>query len=218
MSDQFYGARFHTSDIAEETDQDTNNPVIDADSNSSQVPVDEDSIDEMPLDSFVAGVGSIYETPVKELAAAEAPVAVVDPVNETSFHEEAPIGEAIIHYEPPTSEVAPVTAAMNAPVIHEAPIGVSTASPAAAALLGREESEHFRTHWNEIQGIFVDEPRAAVQQADALVSEVIEQITRMFTDERSALESQWNQGNDVSTEDLRKALQRYRSFFNRLVV
>ena len=59
---------------------------------------------------------------------------------------------------------------------------------------------------------------AAVQQADALVSEVIEQITQTFTNEHSSLKNQWNQGNDISTEDLRKALQRYRSFFNRLVV
>jgi len=76
------------------------------------------------------------------------------------------------------------------------------------------------TRWNEIQGRFVDEPRSAVQQADALVSEVIEKITQMFANEHSSLEGQWKQkqGNDVSTEDLRKALQRYRSFFNRLVV
>ncbi len=64
----------------------------------------------------------------------------------------------------------------------------------------------------------MDEPRSAVQQADALVSEVIEQITQMFAKEHSSLESQWTQGNDVSTEDLRKALQYYRAFFNRLVV
>jgi hypothetical protein len=74
-----------------------------------------------------------------------------------------------------------------------------------------------RTRWNEIQGRFVDEPRAAVQLADGLVSEVVEKITQMFTTEHSSLESQWKQGNDVSTEDLRKALQHYRSFFNRLV-
>jgi hypothetical protein len=84
--------------------------------------------------------------------------------------------------------------------------------------LGREESEHFRTRWNEIQGKFVDDPRAAVQQADALVSEVIEQITQMFANEHSSLEGRWNRNSDVSTEDLRKTLQRYRSFFNRLVV
>jgi hypothetical protein len=87
-----------------------------------------------------------------------------------------------------------------------------------AALLNQEESDHFRTRWNEIQGKFVDEPRTAVQQADALVSEVVENITQMFAKEHSSLEGQWNQGNEVSTEDLRMALQRYRSFFNRLVI
>ncbi|OGO25906.1 MAG: hypothetical protein A2Y54_09620 [Chloroflexi bacterium RBG_16_51_16] len=121
-------------------------------------------------------------------------VAAVGPMDETIVHE-APMGETITH---------------------EAPIGTNAGS--SAALLNREESEHFRTRWDEIQGKFVDEPRAAVEQADALVSEVIERITQMFTNEHSSLEGQWNQGNDVSTEDLRKALQRYRSFFNRLVV
>jgi hypothetical protein len=89
---------------------------------------------------------------------------------------------------------------------------------AVVALLGHDESEHFRTRWNEVQGKFVDEPRSAVQQADALVSDVIEKITEMFANEHSALEAQWKEGKDVSTEDLRKALQHYRSFFNRLVV
>lgn len=86
------------------------------------------------------------------------------------------------------------------------------------ALLDHNESEHFRTRWNEVQGKFVDEPRSAVQQADVLVSDVIEKITQMFANEHSALEEQWKEGKDVSTEDLRKALQHYRSFFNRLVV
>jgi hypothetical protein len=86
------------------------------------------------------------------------------------------------------------------------------------ALLGQDESYHFRTRWNEVQGKFVDEPRSAVQQADALVSDVIEKITQMFANEHGLLEEQWKEGKDVSTEDLRKALQHYRSFFNRLVV
>jgi len=87
-----------------------------------------------------------------------------------------------------------------------------------AALLDRDVSEHLRTRWIEIQGRFVDDPRSAVQQADALVSEVIDKITQMFASEHNSLDSQWKQGNDVSTEDLRKVLQHYRSFFNRLVV
>ena len=63
----------------------------------------------------------------------------------------------------------------------------------------------------------MDDPRTAVQEADTLVTEVIEQITKMFADNHSSLESQWKQGTDVSTEDLRTSLQHYRSFFNRLV-
>jgi len=99
--------------------------------------------------------------------------------------------------------------------LQEAP---STNARSSTALLDREESEHLHTRWSEIQGKFVDEPRSAVQQADALVTEVIEKITQMFVNEHSSLESQWNQGNDVTTEDLRQALQHYRAFFNRLVV
>ena len=85
-------------------------------------------------------------------------------------------------------------------------------------LLAREDSDHFRVTWNEIQGKFVDDPRSAVQQADGLVTNVIDAITQTFAKEHSTLEGEWKQGNNVSTEDLRKALQRYRSFFNRLVV
>ena len=113
-------------------------------------------------------------------------------------------------------ETIPSTAPEGEAISHEAP--VSTNAGSSTPLLDREESEHLHTRWSEIQGKFVDEPRSAVQQADALVTEVIEKITQMFVNEHSSLESQWNQGNDVSIEDLRKALQRYRSFFNRLVV
>lgn len=88
----------------------------------------------------------------------------------------------------------------------------------SVSLIGPDESEHLRTRWNEVQGKFVDEPRSAVQEADALVSNVIEKIAQIFANERGALEEQWKDGKDVSTEDLRKALQQYRSFFNRLVV
>ena len=112
------------------------------------------------------------------------------------------------------------------PVIYDVPkveatpqlTPIHTNTEVVAALLNHEESERFRTLWNEIQGKFVDEPRSAVQQADALVSNVIEKITKIFANEHSSLEEQWKEGKDVSTEDLRQALQHYRSFFNRLVV
>ena len=87
----------------------------------------------------------------------------------------------------------------------------------AGALLADEDAGGFRSRWNEIQVRFVDEPRGSVQKADGLVAEMMERLTEMFSEERTRLESQWERGDDVSTEDLRIALQRYRSFFERLL-
>jgi hypothetical protein len=145
------------------------------------------------------------------------------PVNADLIHE-ASMGETEVH-ETPMGETIVQETSIEKTVVHETPMGEtithevpnSTNAVASASLLNREESENFRTRWNEIQGKFVDEPRSAVEQADELVTEVIELITEMFNNEHRSLEAQWNKGNDVSTEDLRIALQRYRSFFNSLV-
>jgi hypothetical protein len=136
-------------------------------------------------------------------------------VNSDPFADKVPVDVDLIHEMPMEETIVP-KAPMGETVTHEAPI--STIAGASASLLNREESEHFRTRWNKIQGKFVDEPRSAVEQADELVTEVIELITEMFNNEHRSLEAQWNKGNDVTTEDLRIALQRYRSFFNSLVV
>ena len=84
-------------------------------------------------------------------------------------------------------------------------------------LFPNEELVGYRTRWESIQTGFVDQPRAAVEQADALVSQVVTRLTEVFTRERSTLEGQWTKGDNVSTEDLRIALTRYRSFFHRLL-
>jgi hypothetical protein len=86
-----------------------------------------------------------------------------------------------------------------------------------AQLFAGDESEKFHSRWTDIQTGFVDEPRHAVEEADGLVAEVIQRLAQTFADERSKLEQQWGKGDDVSTEDLRVALQRYRSFFERLL-
>ncbi len=85
-------------------------------------------------------------------------------------------------------------------------------------LMDDGQMERLRARWNEIQAKFVDEPRSSVSEADALVSEVIQQISQKFSNEVRSLESQWSQGDEISTEDLRQVLQHYRSFFNRLVI
>ena len=75
----------------------------------------------------------------------------------------------------------------------------------------------FRSQWSTVQTGFVDEPRQTVAEADKLVASVMQRLAEGFANERSGLEKQWDRGDNVSTEDLRVALQRYRSFFDRLL-
>lgn len=86
-----------------------------------------------------------------------------------------------------------------------------------APLFNEQETDQFRSRWNDVQASFVDEPRSAVAKADELVASAMNRLTEMFGAERGKIEQQWDRGGDVSTEDLRKVLQRYRSFFNRLL-
>ena len=87
----------------------------------------------------------------------------------------------------------------------------------AVALLASEEVTTFRSRWDSIQTGFVDDPRVSVEQADSLVAQVMKRLAEVFAEERSGLEHQWDRGDQVSTEDLRVAMQRYRTFFDRLL-
>ena len=87
----------------------------------------------------------------------------------------------------------------------------------AQPLFPGQEAQELRDRWQSIQGGFVDEPRKAVEAADNLVAAAMKRLAEVFASERNRLESQWDRGDDVSTEDLRIALQRYRSFFDRLL-
>jgi hypothetical protein len=86
-----------------------------------------------------------------------------------------------------------------------------------AALFQSQEADGFRSRWEAIQTGFVDEPRTAVQEADALVAQVVARLAEVFSEERTTLEKQWDRGDNISTEDLRIALKRYRAFFDRLL-
>ena len=119
--------------------------------------------------------------------------------------------------EQPT--VAPLTTAALAAAGEMTPLAAPAAAheEQAAPLFSSEEARELRARWDAVQGAFVDEPRQAVEQADSLVAGAMKRLAEMFADERAALERQWDRGDDVSTEDLRLALRRYRSFFGRLL-
>jgi len=103
------------------------------------------------------------------------------------------------------------------------PAGQPAAAPAAVAddghtvLFPNEETEGYRSRWEAIQTGFVDEPRKAVEEAHALVAQVVTRVAEVFSHERTEIEKQWDRGDNISTEDLRIALKRYRSFFDRLL-
>jgi hypothetical protein len=125
-----------------------------------------------------------------------------------------PDSEARTFVTPPPASV---------PVVNPASLpGTGTAVARAreeerVALFMANEANELRGRWDDIQVGFVDEPRKAVQEADALVSATITRLAEMFAAERQKLEQQWDRSENVSTEDLRLALQRYRSFFARLL-
>src|SRR5258705_12502694 len=86
-----------------------------------------------------------------------------------------------------------------------------------AAIFAPNEAQTFRSDWERIQTGFVDEPHKAVENANALVARTIKRLEEVFAEEKSKLEKEWDRGDSVSTEDLRIALRRYRSFFDRLL-
>lgn len=100
----------------------------------------------------------------------------------------------------------------------------STQAPARAVDVAGDDSflpadrmEQLRREWADVQAGFVDDPRDAVGRAHDMVEEVVDELTQTFTRERTDLESQWKNEQQPDTETLRVALQRYRSFFNRLL-
>jgi hypothetical protein len=112
---------------------------------------------------------------------------------------------------------APSTAAIAHPEAQKAPKADDSKDEETAPLFAHDEATRLQARWDTIQVGFVDEPRKAVEDADALVAATMQRLAEMFADERARLEGQWARGDDVSTEDLRVALRRYRAFFGRLL-
>jgi hypothetical protein len=118
--------------------------------------------------------------------------------------------------------VRKVEAADSAVVERDPVTGRETFSPdperdVRTVLFEDQEARQFRTRWTDVQAAFVDSPRTAVERADSLVAETMKRLAEMFSAERANLEGQWDRGDNVTTEDLRIALQRYRAFFDRLL-
>jgi hypothetical protein len=117
-------------------------------------------------------------------------------------HEDDPLVDEVRDDDPLVEEV------------HDDPLVGKAHEPAGPGSAG--EQERFAARWQEIQAGFVDEPRRAVQDADALVVDMMDRLARMLASEREQLELPGEKG-EVSTEDLRQGLRRYRALFERLL-
>jgi hypothetical protein len=87
--------------------------------------------------------------------------------------------------------------------------GLAQTSPATAG--GNSPDER----WHEIQAMFVDDPRSAVELAAGLAGDSAETVIASVRERQQALLSPW-QRDDTGTEELRIALRHYRGFWNRL--
>ncbi len=103
------------------------------------------------------------------------------------------------------------------PYANDTPRGAGGPSHEDVPLLADDKAQGLRNRWQACQREFVDEPRRSVEQADGLVADLITELAQQFARERTQLEGQWSKGEEVSTDELRFTLQRYRSFFNRLL-
>jgi hypothetical protein len=119
-------------------------------------------------------------------------------------------GSGTVERDEPSAEKRDEPSGETEPRGGQAPSGLEP-------LLPPEQEEDFRGQWDVIQTAFVDEPRRAVEQADSLVANLMKRLAETFSERRDRLEQQWDRGDEVSTEELRVALQRYRSFFDRLL-
>jgi hypothetical protein len=133
----------------------------------------------------------------------------------------AEIANPATRYQYDPSPATNVEVVDNAPSnVAGARVPVSESTRAAdrpTQLFPDNELNDLRARWDKAQIGFVDEPRTAVEQADSLVATVVKRIAEQFAVERAELEHQWDRGDEVSTEDLRQALRKYRSFFDRLL-
>jgi hypothetical protein len=144
--------------------------------------------------------------PMREQPPAETPVTTE--AADTPIEAESTRGSEPVESEVPTTNLEPREETVD-----------STESPGSGGqlLFADGELSGLRSRWTEVQSAFVDDPRDCVQKADGLVADVVEKLTAGFSQARSRLEEQWDRGEDVSTEDLRIALKRYRDFFERLL-
>ena len=130
-------------------------------------------------------------------------------MNEESREKSLTIADLVPPADKPTAQQEPSTANQSSVAASE--------DGQLAPLFLPDAAKYFRSHWDAVQLSFVDDPKQAVREADGLVAQVMKSLAETFSNERAKIEAQVDETGEASTENLRLALRRYRSFFDRLL-
>lgn len=74
----------------------------------------------------------------------------------------------------------------------------------------------FQERWREVQLRFVDDPRAAAEEAAALAGEVLERFTAAVSERQRQLDTWRNNAEQADTEQMRTTVRNYRHLIDRL--
>ncbi|WP_030173460.1 hypothetical protein [Streptomyces sp. NRRL S-813] len=193
-----FGRGLSTEDLAQETSSSTGTPVYPGES---------------------TGEATTRRPSVERPEGAERPERAERPSVERPERAERPEGAERAERPAATPDTGRDTGTPTGTTTGTAPDRPEPPAPdeATPRLLTPDEEQAFRERWRAVQSRFVDDPREAVHTADTLVADVMQTLAATFARHKQDLEGQWSQGEKVDTEDLRRALQRYRAFFNRLL-
>lgn len=113
-------------------------------------------------------------------------------------------------------DVAESQAPANLTAMPAAPTTSGTGSR-SVDLIAADDVQRYRDDWRTVQHGFVDDPAAAVRDADALVGRLFDTITTRIDEQRSALSAHRSDDAAEHTEQLRQALRDYRTMFEQLL-
>jgi hypothetical protein len=159
------------------------------------------------------------DSPARASGPQDTPGADVPPARERSAgHDRQMTANRIAeHDDPYTRSPSPDEPdRRGAPGPQETPARAGQSTDRPTALISPERAREFQRRWTELKGDFVEEPRYAVRQANNLVGEVLDELEELFRVQRGELEHGLDD-ESTTTEDLRRALRKYRSFFDRLL-
>ena len=106
--------------------------------------------------------------------------------------------------------------AVGRPAAASAPMTPGQLTP--SQFLNERDCALFRQRWLQLQAGFIDQPQETVEEADRLLADVLERLTRGLVAERESLAARWRSAGDrADTEELRVAVQGYRSMLDRLL-